>query len=248
MPANRKDQPKKIIFYNPISTQRGNTPLPISLMQLAAQVPNTCEWQLIDGNLVGDPATQILAQAQGSQVFLAVTVMPGPQAQQAIQVCRQIKRERPELFVVWGGYFPTQHPKLCLTSGFVDAVGYGPADDSFRHLVLAWVENQLRPIPGILMASEPAPIMHKPPYRNPDELPDLPYEKIDMRPYLNTNVLGKRCLVYHSSVGCPYFCSFCAVVDMANGQWRAQSAEKMANTLFALQDRYGLDAVHFGHH
>ncbi|MCB1052687.1 MAG: B12-binding domain-containing radical SAM protein [Acidobacteria bacterium] len=245
MSALPSGKPTKIIFFNPISTRYGNTPLPISLMQLAAQVPNGCDWVLVDGNLEADSASRIRAHAQGHRALLAVTVMPGPQAQHAIRVCKVLKQEMPHLPILWGGYFPTQHPELCLKSGFIDALAYGPADDSFAHYLRNWLVDEPQAVPGILLADDPAPILQKPAYRHPDELPDLPYEKIDMRPYLNTNVLGKRCLVYHSSVGCPFFCSFCAVVDMANGQWKAQSAAKLATNLFALQDRYGMDAVQF---
>jgi phage gp46-like protein len=57
--------------------------------------------------------------------------------------------------------------------------------------------------------------------------------------------MGQRTLPHHSSYGCPFFCNFCAVVNMVNGRWMAQSAEQTADTVRMLVDRWGLDAVEF---
>ena len=38
--------------------------------------------------------------------LLAVSVMPGPQLTQAVDVCRKIRESRPDTPIVWGGYFP----------------------------------------------------------------------------------------------------------------------------------------------
>jgi radical SAM superfamily enzyme YgiQ (UPF0313 family) len=89
-------------------------------------------------------------------------------------------------------------------------------------------------------ASNPlAPIPH------PDDLPDLPYERIDLLRYVRPTVLGRRTLSHHSSYGCPFFCNFCAVVNMVGGRWLAQSAERAAETARYLVERWGVDAVEF---
>jgi radical SAM superfamily enzyme YgiQ (UPF0313 family) len=57
--------------------------------------------------------------------------------------------------------------------------------------------------------------------------------------------MGKRTLPHHSSYGCPFFCNFCAVVNMVNGRWLAQSAERTANTAHYLSKQWGADAIEF---
>ena len=75
-------------------------------------------WSLVDGNVVPDPAAEIIARltdARPSHVqLLAVTVMPGPQLTQAVDVCRRVKAALPHVPIVWGGYFPTQHTDTVL--------------------------------------------------------------------------------------------------------------------------------------
>ena len=82
---------------------------------------------------------------------LAVTVMPGPQLAQAVPLCRDLKQRHPGLFVVWGGYFPTQHYDACLAAPYVDFVLRGYGEVAFRNLVdtLAAGE-QIKSIAGLV--------------------------------------------------------------------------------------------------
>ena len=45
-------------------------------------------------------------------------------------------------------------------------------------------------------------------------------------------------MTHHSSYGCPFFCNFCAVVNMVNGRWLAQSAERTASVARLLVERW----------
>ncbi|MEI6243606.1 MAG: cobalamin B12-binding domain-containing protein [Acidobacteriota bacterium] len=113
-----------IVLFNPISTSPGKQPLPLSLMALAAVLEGRHDWQLVDGNIDTDPATAILSAFadRRSTLILAVTVMPGPQVAQAVSVCRAVRKARPDIAIVWGGYFPTQHTDTVMQSPLVDYV------------------------------------------------------------------------------------------------------------------------------
>jgi hypothetical protein len=76
-----------------------------------------------------------------------------------------------------------------------------------------------------------------------DELPDLPYVRVPMRDYIHPTYLGKRTVAHNSSFGCPFSCSFCAVVAMTNRRWLAQSAGRMERIVRHLTAEYGVDAV-----
>jgi hypothetical protein len=64
-----------------------------------------------------------------------------------------------------------------------------------------------------------------------------------MERYLHPTYLGTRTVAYNSSFGCPFSCSFCAVVGMARRRWLAQSPARMAGTLARLAAEYRVDAV-----
>src|SRR5690606_26958172 len=92
---------------------------------------------------------------------------------------------------------------------------------------------------GEAVSNPLAPIPH------PERLPDFPYHQIDVPRYIRPTFMGSRTLPHHSSYGCPFFCNFCAVVNMVNGRWLAQSAEHTANITRRLVQTWGVNAVEF---
>src|SRR5262249_7852915 len=70
---------------------------------------------------------------------------------------------------------------------------------------------------------------------------DLPYHRVDMEHYIHANYLGRRTVAHNSSFGCPFACSFCAVVAMSNRRWLAQSPARLAAVMRHLGGPYHLD-------
>ena len=68
--------------------------------------------------------------------------MPGPQTKQAIPFSKKIKEDFPNTIMIWGGYFPTNHYKVVLDSGYVDFVINGPGDHAFPLLIDALENNK----------------------------------------------------------------------------------------------------------
>jgi radical SAM superfamily enzyme YgiQ (UPF0313 family) len=77
----------------------------------------------------------------------------------------------------------------------------------------------------------------------------LPYEYFNrfypIRHYLGKTFLGNRTIAYHSSIGCPFTCSFCAVVPIYNARWKGKSAENIYEDISYLREKYGGDAIEF---
>src|SRR6185369_2917878 len=84
---------------------------------------------------------------------------------------------------------------------------------------------------------------------NQDELPPLPYEKLNnfypVQRYLGKTYLGTKTIAYHSSFGCPFTCSFCAVVPIYNARWKGKSAEKIYRDIIYLREHFGGNAIEF---
>jgi hypothetical protein len=244
-----------IILYNPQSSEGRKPILPISLLAVGALLEGRHDYVIVDGNLEADPLRALAeriepAQAAGpAPTVLGVTVMPGPQLQQAAPLCRELKRRFPALVVVWGGYFPTQHWEVCLRAAYVDYVVRGHGEHAFAALLehlstglpareqiagLAYRgpggEPQSNALPGV---------------PHPARLPALNLERVPVTRYLRPTFLGTRTLGYHSSYGCPFFCNFCAVVNMVNGRWLAQTAAQTAAGVEAYARRWGANAVEF---
>lgn len=239
-----------LILYNPPSNARRKPVLPMSLLALGALLEGAHDYRIVDGNLEPDPAAALeRAIAETGADTLGVTVMPGPQLSQAVPQCRELKARHRALTVIWGGYFPTQHYDACLRADYVDYVVRGHGEVVFKDLIAALRRGDdpttlpglayRDPTTGTIVANPLAPIPH------PDRLPWFPYHRVALPRYIRPTFLGRRTLAHHSSYGCPFFCNFCAVVNMVDGRWLAQSAKRAAAVARHLHAAWGVDAVEF---
>jgi radical SAM superfamily enzyme YgiQ (UPF0313 family) len=240
----------KVVLFNPQNAAAPKRVLPMSLLALAAVLDGVADWVLVDGNLERDPLTAVDRALRETEAdVLGVTVMPGPQLKQAVPYTRELKARYPRLQVVWGGYFPTQHWDVALRADYVDWVVRGHGELVFAEFLRRRASGEdptdlaglahARTNGGEPVSNPVAPIPH------PDQLPDFPYDRIDLLRYVRPTVLGRRTLSHHSSYGCPFFCNFCAVVNMVNGSWRAQSAERTARIARFYVEQAKIDALEF---
>jgi radical SAM superfamily enzyme YgiQ (UPF0313 family) len=153
--------------------------------------------------------------------------------------------------MIWGGYFPTSHYKVVLNSGYVDFVINGPGDKAFPQLIDALENNKpYELIRNLIYKYDGAIIKNKKQdLLDQDTLPPLPYDRLDriypIEKYLGKTYLGNKTLAYHSSIGCPFTCSFCAVVPTYEARWKAKSAEHVYHDVKYIKDKWGADAIEF---
>ncbi len=138
-----------------------------------------------------------------------------------------------------------------MNSGFVDAVVYGPGDKTFPSLLDAFQsKSSLHSISNLIFKEGDELIKtKKDELYDQDSLPSLPYDKLNLFyplfRYLGNTYLGAKTIAYHSSVGCPFSCSFCAVVPIYNARWKAKSAEHIYKDIKYLKENYGGTAIEF---
>jgi anaerobic magnesium-protoporphyrin IX monomethyl ester cyclase len=241
----------KILLFNPRSANYKYR-IPNSILSVAASVEEKYDWVIVDGNRETDPYRKISAYLEtGEFGYFGCTVMPGPQLKQAIPITKKIKEDFKDITVIWGGYFPSNQYETVLHSGFVDYVINGPGDNAFPALIDA-LENGLEVsgIKNIIYIKDKNIIINpKEDLLDQDKLTLLPYEKLngfyDIDRYLGKTYLGNKTLAYHASVGCPFTCSFCAVVPIYEARWKGKSAEMIYKEVKFIKDRYGANAIEF---
>lgn len=241
----------KVILFNPRSA-RAKHRIPNSILQVGASIHGKHDYVLVDGNLEKDPWTTIKKYlASGEFKFFGCTVMPGPQLKQAIPYSKQIREQFPEITIIWGGYFASNQYNTVINSGFVDYVVYGQGDEAFPQLLDALISHSaVESIPNLVFKKEDQVVKTRQAgIVEQDKLPQLPYEYLNrfypIQHYLGKTFLGKKTAAYHSSMGCPFTCSFCAVVPLYNARWKGKSASLIHKDVKYLVDTYNADAVEF---
>ncbi|MGL4598201.1 MAG: B12-binding domain-containing radical SAM protein, partial [Bacteroidia bacterium] len=242
----------EILFFNPRAAST-KPRIPNSILAVAASVEGRYGWQLVDGNLETDPAAEIFKLLEtGRYRYFAVTVMPGPQLRQAIPISKAVREKFPDIRIIWGGYFASNQWKTCLDSAFVDVIVYGPGDKCFPALIDAWEQGMTdwSAIPNLIFKQDGKAIKtRKDELYDQDSLPLIPYTKLDeryaLKRYLGKTYLGTKTIAYHSSFGCPFTCSFCAVVPIYNARWKGKSAELIYRDVLWLKEQHGGNAIEF---
>jgi radical SAM superfamily enzyme YgiQ (UPF0313 family) len=177
--------------------------------------------------------------------------MPGPQLKQAIPFAKRIKEDHPYITMIWGGYFASNQYKVVIDSGYVDFVIYGPGDHAFPQLIEALENNTGYDHIKNLVYKKDHEIVKNPKEKliDQDTLPALPYDKLNkfysIEKYLGKTCLGNKTFAYHSSVGCPFTCSFCGIVPIYEARWKARAATVMYKDIKYIKDKWGADAIEF---
>src|SRR5436190_7802362 len=241
----------KVLLFNPRSANY-KPRIPNSILSIASSIEGLYDYVIVDGNLETDPWDKIYRYFnEGSFKYFGVTSMPGPQLKQAIPISKNVRELFPGITIIWGGYFPSNQSKVVLNSGYVDYIMNGPGERSFPALINALENNQpYEMISNLIFRSGEQIIKTKrDELYDQDELPSLPYEKLNefypVKRYLGKTYLGTKTIAYHSSMGCPFKCSFCAVVPIYNARWRGRSAQHIFQDIKYLKDTFGGNAIEF---
>lgn len=248
MPTN------KIILFNPKSANSKHR-IPNSILQVGAAIHGKYDYVFVDGNLEVNPWQTIENYIKSGEFsYFGSTVMPGPQLRQAIPFTKKIKEQFPNVTTIWGGYFASNQYKVCLESGYVDYVVNGPGDNTLPELITAIENNNLEKIASIknlIYKNENGEIIKTvvEDLLDQDTLPKFPYEYLDtfypVKNYLAKTFMGNKTLSYHSSMGCPFSCSFCAVVPIYNAKWKGMSASRIYEDVKYFKEKYNIDTIEF---
>lgn len=244
----------KILIFNPRSSN-GKHRIPNTILQVGAAIHGKLDYVFVDGNMEINPWEIIYNYFKtGAFKYFCSTVMPGPQLQQAIPFTKRVKEQFPETISIWGGYFAANQYKVCLDSGYVDYVINGPGDTTFPKL-LDYLEGhsaeKLIVIRNLIFKNDDGEIIQtvKEPLLDQDALPPYPYKYLNtfypLENYLGKTFMGNKTFAYHSSMGCPFTCSFCAVVPIYNAKWKAKTAETVYRDVKYFKDTYGINAIEF---
>ncbi|HEY0679400.1 MAG TPA: radical SAM protein [Chitinophagaceae bacterium] len=240
-----------VILFNPRSAN-SKPRIPNSILTIAASLEGVRDYVIVDGNMETDPAQKIFSLlSSGNFRYFACTAMPGPQLQQAIPISKKIRHEFPGVTIIWGGYFPSNQPGVVLNSGYVDFVINGPGEKTFPALLNALDTNAPYELISNLIYKSSTGIVktRKDELYDQDEQQPLPYDRLNsfypLKRYLGKTYLGSRTIAYHSSVGCPFKCSFCAVVPIYNARWKGKSAHLIYKDIKYLKEQFGGNAIEF---
>ena len=235
-----------IALVNPQAT-KWRCRIPLSVLSIGASLEGRYPYHILDGNIDKQFSTTLPTLIREQSIkYVGFTVMPGPQLRQAISLSKLIRKNFPEVKIIWGGYFPTLHTKVVLQAPYVDYVIRDQGDHSFRRLIDALeTGGDVSLIAGLSYKNGTIQHNQKQVLIDPNELPPLPYSKVNIARYIGRTFLGTRTINYHSSVGCPFLCGFCAVAAVYKARWIGLEPKRITDDLLWFKRNYSVNAVEF---
>ena len=235
--------PKVVLFFPSYFSDEAAPPL--ALLHLAAPlVERGYRVSIVDSAVSGDSAGDVLREC-GDAVCLGISMVTGPMIVQGVQVAKAVREARPELPIVAGGWHPSILPEQTLASPYLDAVVKGQGEITFQEMVERYArgERDLTGIAGCFFKRDGAIV------RNPDRgytdinaLPSRHFHLVDFEAYAR-KCAGLRWILYCTSHGCPWDCSYCSNASVYGRNWKPLSAETAVAEMMELSRRYRLQVV-----
>jgi anaerobic magnesium-protoporphyrin IX monomethyl ester cyclase len=233
----------KVVLYNP---QAVFFTFPLALLAIGSELdPEVYEVIIVDARLEPDAESVVLSHLEGA-LCVGVTVLTGAPISDALRLSRAVKRARPDLPVVWGGWHPSMFARECLLEPAVDITVRGQGEETFAEIVQRLAAGQsLQGCAGCTVRLADGTIHENPPrsLAAVDKFRAHDYNLIPVERYFELK--GKRQLDYISSQGCNFRCAFCSDPFVYGRQWVGLEPVRMALRLKELWDRYHFEDVNF---
>jgi len=232
---------KVVLFYPPYD----GPPLsaPMCLLALAGPLLEAgFPVRLIDGAICPD-FEQVILREIADALCVGISVLTGPMIGAALQIARAVKKLRPELPVILGGWHPSLVTEQTLQPEFVDAIVRGQGELTLLEVAERLSAGQsLQGVHG-LSHKDGAGFHHEfeRPVANINELPAPAYHLADFDAYAAS--CGVRKLAYATSVGCPYACNYCTDQVFYKRRFNAYKADRVVDELAELVMRYRIEEV-----
>jgi anaerobic magnesium-protoporphyrin IX monomethyl ester cyclase len=233
---------KVVLFYPPYE----GPPLgaPLALLCLASPLLQAgFDVKLVD-NLIAPDFEQTILRETANALCLGISVLTGPHIGAAVRVSKAVKKLRPHLPIVFGGWHSSLATEQTLREPFVDAIVRAQGELTLLELVQRIAAGrEWDGIKGLSFKDGNGKIVHEPerPVTNINDLPAPAYHLAD--PGIYAAVSGVRQLAYTSSVGCPYQCNYCTDMVFYKRRFNAYRVERVVEELADLVPRYDIEHV-----
>jgi radical SAM superfamily enzyme YgiQ (UPF0313 family) len=234
---------KVVLFYPPYAGQPLGPPL--SLLSLASPLlQQGFQVSIVDGSIDPDFKRTVAQEIQDALCF-GISLLTGQVIRPAIEVARLVRRLRPELPIIFGGWHPSLLPAQTLDEDFVDVVVRTQGERTLVELACLLSEGKTVDTASGISHKWDGGIHHNPerPVANVNDLPTPAFNLGEFDAY--ERITGVRKLPYASSVGCPYACNYCTDQVFYKRRFNAYTVDRVVTEVTELVGRYRISEVAF---
>jgi anaerobic magnesium-protoporphyrin IX monomethyl ester cyclase len=233
---------RKVVLFLPPYAGKVLGP-PLSLLSLAGSLREAgYEPCLIDGALDRDFRATVVREIPGAVCF-GVSLLTGPMISDAIEMSRLVRRLRPELPIIFGGWHPSLVSGQTLSEDFVDIVVRHQGEKTLVEILQRFESGGTLDFVQGCWFKRDGRIVQNPdrPAAPLSSLPAPAYDLIDFDAYERAS--GERKLPYATSIGCPYACNYCTDMIFYNRRFNPYDTGQVVEELATLVREHRLTEV-----
>jgi anaerobic magnesium-protoporphyrin IX monomethyl ester cyclase len=225
--------------------------IPMGLLSIASVLhENGYQIKIVDP-VVDRNYLDIIGSNLDDCLYVGVSAMTAGVAS-GLEISRFIKSLNPAMPIIWGGIHPTLLPEQTLANNNIDFICWG--DGEYTALELANSLKNGLPLDrieglGLKQGNKFITNVRKN-FHDPNTLPFLNYELLDMNKYLYrdafslTGTPGKaKIFVLNSGLGCPYRCTFC-INTHPSQKYRPKTLERLTAEVDNIVALFDPDIIH----
>lgn len=233
---------RKVVLFQPPYSGKVLGP-PLGLLSLAGSLRDAgYEAKIIDGALDRSWSPKIANEVRDAMCF-GVSLLTGPMIHDAIEASQVVRRLRPDLPIVYGGWHPSLRTGETLREDYVDIVVRQQGEATLVE-ILKRMEASARfdLLPGCWFKRNGQ--IHQNSDRPTIPISQLPppaYDLVDWDAYEQSS--GERKLPYGTSLGCPYACNYCTDTVFYNRRFNPYSVDQVVKEVVDLVVKHRLQEV-----
>lgn len=223
--------------------------LPISMLSLASVLIDEYKVKIIDQRIEDDWEKKLENELSSGPLAVTMSAMTGTQITNALSISKKVKESGSK--TVWGGIHATILPHQTIQHQLIDYVIVGDGEFTLKTFLDRLSDGaDMKDIPNLVFKGrEQTTTMTKVPISEPEEIPELPFELIDVEKYVKSGGMTfnkkERILPFISSRGCPYRCGYCSTGFLSQRRWKSLSAEETVTRVLKMKKKFNLDVVKF---
>jgi len=217
---------------------------PLSLLSLASPLLEAgFRVRVLDGAV--DRVEELLETEIADALCVGISFLTGPMIRGAVAISRHVRRLRPDIPIIFGGWHSSLLPEETLRSGLADVIVRGQGERTLVELAHHFREGESSMRIDGTSFSEGEHAVHNPDRRaeNINDFPTPAFSLADFDAYERQT--GQRKLPFASSLGCPYACHYCTDQVFYERRFNAYPAGRVVSEVVDLVGRYRLQSVAF---
>jgi anaerobic magnesium-protoporphyrin IX monomethyl ester cyclase len=233
---------RKVVLFLPPYAGKVLGP-PLSLLSLAGSLREAgYEPCLIDGALDRDFSANVAREISDALCF-GVSLLTGPMICDAVEMARLVRKLRPELPIIFGGWHPSLVSGQTLREDFVDIVVRHQGEKTLVEILQRFESGSTLDLVQGCWFKRDGRIIQNPdrPATPLSALPVPAYEMIDFDEY--ERVSGERKLPYATSTGCPYACNYCTDMVFYNRRFNPYDTGQVVAEMATLVREHRLTEI-----